>query len=175
MNRLATTAIAALAVLALAAPACADTSVIDDGPDADLTPNLDIKLLKINNGESSVSLRLKFEELDPEKRARAKILIDPAPKDDTQYIVESVKRPGRGGQTRLLLALGMEFDGTPIPCQGLRTAWDYDRAVVKLRVPQSCMPETGRFAKFKATTIYADRPGDFTEFARVRKGSPLPA
>ncbi|MBA3781403.1 MAG: hypothetical protein H0X12_06045 [Nocardioides sp.] len=175
MNRLATTTVAALAVFALAAPARADTSVIVDGPDEGLTPNLDIRLLKINNGESSVSLRLEFEELDPEKRARAKILIDPAPKDATQYIVESVKRPGVAGDTWLLLALGMEFDGTPIECDGIHGAWDYDRALVKVRVPQSCMPENGRFAKFKATTTYGNRLGDWTDFARIRKGSSLPA
>ncbi len=171
MNRLAAAAAAGLAVLALAAPAHADKRVIVDGPDDGLRPNLDISQLKINNGETNVRLRLKFEELDPERRARAKILIDPAPRDDTQYLVESVKRPGLKGETWLLLALGMDFDGTPVECDGIRGAWDYDRAMVTVRVPQACLPENGRFATFKATTIYGHGPGDWTDFARVRKGS----
>ncbi|WP_426245622.1 hypothetical protein [Nocardioides sp. LHG3406-4] len=169
MIRLATTAMATLALLALAAPAGADTGSIVDSDEA-LRPNTDIKKVKINNGETSVGLRVKFYELDPEKRARVRVLIDPAPKDTTQYIVESVKRPGQDGETWLLLAVGMEFDGTPIECDGIEGAWDYDRALVTMQVPQSCLPENGVMHKYKATTIYGDRSGDWTEFARVRKG-----
>ncbi len=172
MNRLLTVAAAAIALAALAAPADAARDVIVDPPDDTLTTsNADLKKVKINNGESSVSLRVKFHELDPEHRARVKVLVDPAPKDTIQYIVESVKRPGQTGETRLLLAVGQEFGGTPIECDGIDGAWDYDGALVKLRVPQSCMPEQGSLAKFKATTIYGQKDGDWTDFARVRKGS----
>lgn len=173
MDRLVTTAVAALALVALAAPAGAEKGVIVDGSGGDVPTNTDISKVKINNGDTTVRLRVKFAELDPEKRARVKVLIDPAPKDATQYIVESVKRPGRAGQTLLLLALGMEFGGTPIACEGISGDWDYDRALVKLRVPQSCMTEQGSVAAFKASTIYGTHEGDWTDFARVRKGSSL--
>lgn len=174
MHRLAITVGAGLAALALAAPARAATEVIVDGPDAGLKPHLDIRGLEITNGGANVSLRLTFAELDPGRRARAKILIDPRPGDDTQYLVESVKLPGAAGKTWLLLALGTEFDGTPLACDGVTGRWSYDRAMVKVRVPQSCLPRTGRAAKFKATTAYGDHAGDWTDFARVRKGSALP-
>lgn len=175
MKRLLTTVAAATALAALAAPAMAATGAVVDPPDESVKVNSDIKKLKINNGETSVSLRVKFTELDPDRRARVKVLIDPAPKDETQYIVESVKRPGETGETWLLLALGMEFDGTPIECDGIEGSWDYEAAVVKVRVPQSCMPEQGMFAKFKATTVSQGSTGDWTEFARVRKGASLSA
>ena len=173
MRRLATTIVtapAALLVAALAVPASAGTGVVQDGLGEDLPANADISSLRARNGEGAVTVTVRFTELDPERRARVKVLVDPAPKDTTQYIVESVKRPGRAPETRLLLAPGMEFDGTPIPCDGVRGTWDSDRALVKARVPQSCMPEQGRVAKLKATTLYVER-GDWTDFLRVRKGS----
>lgn len=173
MRRLATTTVAALA-LAMALPAVpthAETGAVADGLGVDLPANTDVTGLRVRNGETTVGLRVRFADLDPDRRARVKILVDPAPKDATQYIVESVKRPGRTGETWLLLALGMEFDGTPVACDGITGAWDVERDRVDVRVPQSCMPEQGRVAKFRASTVHGQRAGDWTDFLRVRKGS----
>lgn len=170
MRRLATATVSVLALTALAVPAAADIGVVADGLGEDRPANADIVRLKARNGDDAVRVKVTFADLDPERRARVKVLVDPAPKDTTQYVVESVKRPGRAVRTRLLLALGMEFDGTPIDCGGVRGSWDFDRGLVKVRVPQSCLAAQGRVATLKATTVYGQR-GDWTDFLRVRKGS----
>ena len=168
-------AAAALGGAALSVPAAADTGSVRDAEGDTGRVNQDITRLRVANGENAVRVKVRFDALDPDRRARVKILVDPAPKDDTQYIVASVKRPGEADETWLLLALGMEFDGTPIPCDAITGAWDFERATVRVRVPQSCLPENGRVHKFKATTIFGARTGDWTEFLRVRKGSSVAA
>ena len=156
---------------ALSGPATADTGSVADAEGDTGRVNQDITRLRVTNGEDAVRFKVKFDALDPDRRARVKVLVDPAPKDATQYIVASVKRPGETDETWLLLALGMEFDGTPIECDGITGAWDVERASVRVRVPQSCLPENGRVHKFKATTMFGARTGDWTEFLRVRKGT----
>lgn len=168
---LVTAALAVAAPAALVAPVHAEGASLED-PVGEVTKvNQDISRLMVNNGEDSISVRVKFAELDPTRRARVKVLVDPAPKDGVQYIVTSVKRPDSDAQTLLLLAVGMEFDGIPIECEGLRGSWTFERSLVKMRIPQSCLPENGRVHKLKATTVFGGRTGDWTDFLRVRKGS----
>jgi hypothetical protein len=152
------------------APASAGRATIRDEVQPRLPAEMDILRMKIVNGERRVVLKLKFRDLAPDRRARSKVLIDPRPRDDTQYLAYSVRRPGKGTVTELQIATDLEFGGEAIPCAGMVGRWSMRRDTLRFRVPQRCLVENGRVHRFKAIAGFWGNRGDFTRFRNVRRG-----
>lgn len=143
-----------------------------DPAEKTLPAQMDIRRVAIKNGEQEIVLKLKFRNLRRDKRARTKVLVDPRPSDDVQYLAYAVHRPGKGNKTRLEIATDLEFGGDPIPCDGITGRWNYRRDFVRIAFPQDCIPGHATNYRFKAIAGFWKPlgPGDFTGFRNVRRG-----
>jgi hypothetical protein len=152
------------------APASAARATIRDELQPRLPAEMDIRWLKIVNGERRVVLTLKLRDLTADRRARSKILIDPRPQDATQYLAYSARRPGKGTVTELQVATDQEFGGEAIPCVGMVGRWSLRENTLRFVVPQRCLVKNGRLHSYKATAGFWRQRGDFTNFRTVRRG-----
>jgi hypothetical protein len=153
-------------------PAQAAQGRITDPRDPALPGEMDLLRVVIKNGEQRVAVRVEFRNIRRDRRARTKVLVDPRPSDDQQYLVSWVHRPSKGTRARLEIATDQEFGGDPIPCAGLVAGWNFKTDVVRVSVPHDCFAEDARTYRFKAVAGFwtPGGLGDYTRFLNVRRG-----
>lgn len=159
-----------LALLVPAAPASAAERTIRDGAD-DVPSQTDMLAVEVDNGRRKVVLTVHYRGLRADRRANARIFVDPRPSDDTAYIAFA-QRKGNGRQkAELQLSTDDEFGGTPVPCEGYRARWAVRRDTLRIVVPQRCLHPQGRVHRFKAVSGFWDGlHGDYTRFVEVTRG-----
>lgn len=163
---------ASVGLAAASLPVHAQTGRIPDGG-GDVKPaHMDIRAVSINNAEQRVVLTVKFRGLAPKKRANVKVLVDPRPGDDVQYLAYAMRRANGQVVANLQVATDMQFGGRPIRCAGYAAKWQVKKNRVRISFPQRCMPRNGRAAKFKAISgFWNGMHGDHTGMKAVRRGA----
>lgn len=148
---------------------------VDDPPGDSTSDAVDITRLKVHHGRHRITATATMPELVPRRLSGAELLIRPRGRNKVYAVVVLRDRQGRVVHQQLeWRPMNDPIEPQVLPCSGIRSSIDGDRAVVS--VPKRCLTKTPQDrpvrAKFRTTDGTQDLIGgsyfnDQTGFTRL--------